>query len=180
MAIDPEMQFEEAMRLWFGGGAWGIANTAHDTAARNKWLRKWIKLLTKEVEQLETDALHKDRLMILVDDFEQSFRKAENATWSQIFSLINLIGALMGHLDFNGMQSRTLVYAYEDFFHYLDSGENCPSIGRFRDLPTILKARLEVVKYLEGSGLAQWRIAQVLNTSVHAIKRLKAELKPPN
>ena len=69
------------------------------------------------------------------------------------------------------------MYAYEDFFNYRDAGEDFPEIGRLRDKPTIMSARLEAVEYLESRGLPLWRIAQSLNTTVYAIKKLKNELK---
>lgn len=179
MSVDPEMDFEVAMRQWFGEAAWGIAGRVYNTSTRNKWLRKWITVLTKEVEQLDTDARHKDRMMALIGDLDASLRRADKAAWSQVFTLLELIGVVMGRLDAGGRRSRTLVYACEDYFHYLDAGETLPELGRIRDRPTILRARLEAINYLESKGLTLWRIAQVLNTSVHAIKRLRADLEHP-
>ncbi len=172
------MAFEFAMRQWFGEKAWGIASSLHSTSTRNKWFRKWASAVAKEIVALDTDASHKDRILVQLDTFERSFKGSNSPEWPQILALIKLINALFGRLDLSAMRQRTLFYAYEDYFNYLDSGENLPEVGRLRDQPTILGARLEAVEFLQSRGLPLWRIAQALNTSVYAIKKLKAELKP--
>lgn len=166
------------MRQWFGEKAWGIAGSLHSTSTRNRWFRKWVSAVTKEIEDLDTDASHKDRIMALLDAFERTLKGSNSPDWPQILILIELINVLFGRFDVSAMRQRTLFYAYEDYFNYIDSGENLPEIGRLRDQPTILGARLDAVEFLESRGLPLWRIAQALNTTVYAIKKLKAELKP--
>ncbi len=99
MAIDPEMNFEVAMRQWFGDKAWGTAGLAYSTSACNKWIRKWIVALSKEVEQLDTDPRHKERILRLLDDLETSFLASKDAEWSQVFSFLELVGVLFGRLN---------------------------------------------------------------------------------
>jgi hypothetical protein len=176
MSIDPQMDFEVAMRQWFGEKAWGIAGSAYSPATRNKWLRKWIQAITVEIQELDTDANHKHRLLSIVDSIERGIRGSKDPQWAHIFSLLELVAALFGRLDVSGRQSRRPFYAYEDFYQYIDSGENIPELGRLNDRPTILSARLEAVSYLEGRGMPLWRIAQALNTTVYQLKKLRAEL----
>ena len=174
---DPQMAFEIAMRQWFGEKAWGIADSLHETSTRNKWFLKWVSAVTKEIENLDTDAFHKDSIMILLDTFERTLRASSSPEWSQVLILVQLVNVLFGRLDVSGIPQRTHFYAYEDYFHYIDTGEYLPEIGRLRDQPSILGARLEAVAFLESRGLSLWRVAQALNTTVYAIKKLKVELR---
>jgi hypothetical protein len=174
---DPPMAFEIAMRQWFGENAWGIAGSLYSTSTRNKWLRKWVSAVTNEVMALDTDASHKDSILTLLNTFDRNLKGSGSPKWSQILALIKLVNVLFGRLDLSGLPQRTPFYAYEDYFYYRDSGENLPEIGRLKDQPTILMARLEAVEFLENRGLPLWRIAQTLNTSAYAIKKLKSELR---
>ena len=102
--------------------------------------------------------------------------KDEQPSWYQVFTLIHLIGTLLGRLYPDGHKRRNLFYALEPYEHYRDVSTTPTPIQEIEDQPTIIRLRYEVILLLRERGVPDWRIAQILNTSVYQLKRLDSSL----
>ena len=178
MPVSPALKFEYALRLWFGDRAFGKAGLWDSASSRNPWLRKWTKGVTQDILDLDTDEKHRDRILHEVDCFSSSISKAERPSWYQVFTLMHLIGALLGRLYLDGHKRRNVFYALEPYEHYRDASTIRTPIQEIEDQPTIIRLRYDVILLLRERGVPDWRIAQILNTSVYQLKRLDSS--PPD
>ena len=96
MPISSALKFEYALRAWFGDRALGKADFWNSASSRNPWLRKWTKAVTQDILDLDTDEKHRDHILHEVDCFSNSISRDEHPSWFQIFTLIHLIGTLLG------------------------------------------------------------------------------------
>ena len=148
MPMSPALTFEYALRAWFGDRAFGKAALWDSTSSRNLWLRRWSKAVTQDILDLDTDEKHRDRILHEVDSFSSSISKDDRPSWYQIFTLIHLIGTLLGRLYPDGRKRRNLFYALEAYEHYRDASTIPTPIQEIRDQPTIIRLRYDVVLLL--------------------------------
>ena len=57
--MDTAMEFENTMRLLFGEKAYHIADEHGSTKGRRDWMTKALKLLTREIDALDSTTRHK-------------------------------------------------------------------------------------------------------------------------
>ena len=174
MSHSPAMSFETALRMWFGVDAFGKADFWQPAGDRNRWLRRLIKALTADVLALDTDEKHRDRILAEIDEFEACLTRDEHPDWRLVFTLIRLVGTLLGRMYPTGEPERLLFFALEARQHYRDTSSEPTPIQEMHDQPTIVGLRNSVVARLRQDNVPDWRIAQVMNTTVYQLKKADA------
>src|SRR3989338_9108521 len=86
--FDDSMEFELAMRQFFGDKAYQIAGLAGfgDNLSVKKWLLKAIKQIFKDVNKLDTTSRHKEMMIGDIERLEKEVKKWKNP-WSIIYRL---------------------------------------------------------------------------------------------
>lgn len=181
MGMDPEMDFEYAMRLLFGDTADHIAGQAHMTEYRNKWLRRAIDKMLKLVDKLDTSPRHRERLVGDLNGIRKSFSKAKQPSWSVVFHFFSLCGRLFG-FDFSGARTSTPQYVQEPNQHYTEQMKHGgDTMQDYHDCTNFVAARArQIVHDLKQKGFNDFQVAMVLSTTEREVKQLKREAAASN
>ena len=171
--IDEPMEFEVAMRLIFGKRADHIAGEITVPKYRREWLRKAVRRLRRDVNNLDSDPAHIDSLNACMDRIERAIRSVKEPTWHLVDRQLVLICHLLGYFSLRGARVRSLHY-FQDRDQYdtasaLSGGDVMASYLKEKSL---VSKRHEVVKRLHSDGYNTFEIGIVMNQSEHQIKKL--------
>ena len=175
MGMNPEMDFEYAMRLLLGDSADHIAGQAHIPEYRNKWLHRSVDKMLKLVDLIDTTLRHKERLVSDLNDIRSSLSRASDPSWSLVFHFFSFSGRLLG-LDFFGSRINTPVYVQSPEQYYTEHIKSGGDVMQdYYDKKNFISMRRAVVQGLKAKGLNDFQVAMVLNTSEYQVKKLKKE-----
>ncbi|MBU1734630.1 MAG: hypothetical protein KKC28_06370 [Verrucomicrobia bacterium] len=167
------MQFEFCMRRVFGDDARHIASSCLDGNYRREWVKKLLKQLIRDVQDLDTTQEHRQHVSCFLEGMLKESWTGEEASWRIVFDLFLLLVELMGYCGVRGERTYTPMY-WQSLETHLDIGNargKCEELQR--EFFSAAKHRAEVVKFLKDKGLTDFEVAMTLKTSEHEVKKLK-------
>lgn len=170
------MDFEMTMRLLFGDKAYHIASSGADPARRRNWLKKAVKKMLVQVDDLDTTVRHKERLMAELESVLKSLNRIKEPSWTLVYGLLRLSMRLLGYDYAKGAHCHTPSYWQTENQHL--STAICEGGDDDHDKNNAISVRRSVAGQLKGEGLSNFKIALVLNTKEYKIKNLLSELPP--
>lgn len=176
--MDTEMLFELTMRLYFGDKAYQTAGQANNPKHRREWLRKVVQVIMKQIDALDTTPRHKQVLMANAEAIQNALRRNnDKPSWSLIFRFVAFIGRLLGFDFHHGSQCHSLAYFQTPAQHYTaDLLAHGDALQNHYDKKDAVSMRKEVVAFLKGKGLSDFKVALILNTTEYEVKKLQNEL----
>lgn len=169
--------FELTMRLFFGDRARHLEESAMPPKDRNKWLRSAFKRITKDFGQLDSSPEHRDSLLLEAGYLNTSglpgFEGA-GPTWGLVYSLLRIIGYLLGYGLCEGRKFYTAVWWQDRGQYYVSKALRGKGWFEFsRDHRTAVARRAEIAEKLRNDGLDDFQISLVLNTTDYEVKKLR-------
>ena len=172
--MDDGMIFENAVRLFLGQSAHGIAGLEQDPKAVRKELRKVLRAIKKQLNSLETDPEHKEKLMWAANAVAEELRIRKEAPTVTVYWLFKLVGQLLGYDYQDGKQYRTLEYFRTPLQYYEANLRRGGDIeDSFKDETNAISIRKEIVHNLKERGLSDFNISLALNTSEYEVRKLR-------
>lgn len=172
--MEVAMDFEIMMCLLFGEKAHHIADQHGSTQGRRAWLTKAIRLLTREVDTLDTTVRHKQMLMGELEAIATLVKSESEPSWDLIYRLLRLSSRLLG-FDYRGAKCHTLTYWQSPAQHLnpvvFEGGD---IMQDYYDSKNAIAIRRSVVQNLKTQGLDNYKIALVLNITEYQVKKLCA------
>ena len=177
--LDFPLYFEHAIRMFLGDKAYHIAGAAHQPSAFRRWLRQCVPVMRKRVDELDTTTRHKEMLLREIGNLDNLLRIKKGGTDEEvILNSFRLIARLFGFDGLSGKIHNEPLYHQTHAQHFLELHTwNDPMRPWFdiveeqRTNTTLIQGR--VYEFLKQEGLSDFQIAQVLNTTEKAVKKLK-------
>jgi hypothetical protein len=174
--MNTEMLFEFTMRLYFGDKAYQTAGQVNNPKHRREWLRKVIRLLMKQIDTLDTTPRHKQVLMANAEAIRDAIGRNDAPSWDLILRLVAFIGRLLG-LDFHrGSRCHSIAYFQTPAQYYTADLLAHGDALQDYDKKDAVSIRREVIAFLKGKGLSDFKVALVLHTTEYEVKKLQKEL----
>ncbi len=170
------MDFETTMRVLLGESAYHIEDAAAVPKYRRQWLVKATRKLMKAANALDTTPHHKELLLGDLDAVREHLRRIEEPTWALVYALLRFAARLLGFEWANGVQLHSPIYARTWSQYY--TGRECSggSVGEsYRDKQNAIAVRRRIVRELAKSGIDDFKISLVLNTTEYEVKALRSE-----
>ena len=167
------MEFEFCMRGVFGNDAVQIASGCLDETFRQMWVKKLLKQLIRDTQDLDSTQEHREHISALLEFLLKHGWTGEKASWHLVFHLLTLITELLGYKGVRGERAYTPMY-WQSLQTHLDIGNargKCEELQR--EFASAARNRAEAVKYLKGKGLTDFDVAMALKTSESEVKKLK-------
>lgn len=175
--MDRGMDFERTMSLLFGDKAYQIAGTEANPKHRREWLRKTIRELLRVTNALDATPRQKAALMSALEAISKELKATEHPSWDLVYRLVCLTLRLYG-FSYAGARCYSLAYWQTPKQRHT---EELFARGAATQLDTehadAVSLRSKVVEELSGKNVDDFKIALVLNTSEHAVKQLRANLR---
>ena len=169
------MQFENTMRLLFGEKAYQIAGTEANPKHRREWLQKAVRQLLRMVNSRDTTTRHKKMLMLELEAVSKSLKGSSNPSWDVVYRLFRLCMRLFGLDYMSGARCHTPAYWQSpDQRHTVRILEGEDPMLAYEEQKDAISIRQGVVKDLKKKRLDDFKISLVLNTSEHAVKKLRS------
>ncbi|UZD55825.1 hypothetical protein [Caldimonas aquatica] len=170
------MEFEMTFRLIFGDRAKCIEGQQQIAKSRVMWLRKALSKIESELAALDTTERHKQMLLGELEAAREAVDARQEVQWSLVYSLLRLVGRLLGYDFVRGAKCHTATY-WQTVPQNLNSVvfQGGDIMQDYYDKKNAIAIRREVVAHLKKQGLSDYRVALVLNTTEHEIKKLKNE-----
>ena len=167
------MTFELAMRQFFGRKAYHIADLAGSTRSRNKWLRKALRKILKDVDDLDTSPRHKQMLMRELEEIDKALIGIEVPTWGLVFEFFSLCSRFLGYDFLQGARSNTPVYHQSLNQHYIQRWlEGRSALKNRREKKDAISVRIRLVKSLNAEGFDAFHIGLIMNMTEYQVKQL--------
>lgn len=173
--MDAAMDFELTTRLLFGDKAYQIADQHGSTKSRRDWLMKAIKMLTREVDNLDTTLRHKQMLMSELEAIAALVKSDSEPSWDIMCRFLRLASRLLGFDYVRGARCHTLT-CWQTPAQNLNSVvfEDGDIMQGDYDEKNAIAVRGSVVQNLKSQGLDDYHIALVLNITEYRVKKLRA------
>ena len=172
--MDDSLEFELAMRQFFGEKAYHIAGFAGfgDDLMVKKWFLKAIKKIFKDANKLDTTSRHKERIIGDIKDLEREIKKWKNP-WSIIYRLFFLCSRLLGYDYINGIIYNAPFYYQTPDQHYkVVANEGKDSLKMFNENQMNFKQKQRsIIRMLKREKYSDFEIAMIMNTSEYEIKK---------
>lgn len=177
--LDYSMDFELAMRQFFGDDAYQLAGAAHDEKYVKKWLLKAVRKMQKDVMKLDTTTRHRERLLGDLERLEK-YMKASNNEWDIIFRMFFLCSRFLGYDFAQGAIYNSPIY-HQSPSQYHWSKRNVSKDydtldEHLKDEKNTIKKQKEIIKSLKDEGYDDFHIALILGMSEYQVKKLKKEI----
>jgi hypothetical protein len=91
------MQFETTMRLFFGDKAYQIAGQGSTPKYQRDWVRKALKSVVRDIDQLDTTTGHKAGLMNTAEQAIRAVGRSDTPSWVLVYRLLALVGRMLGY-----------------------------------------------------------------------------------
>ena len=168
------MEFEMTFRLLFGGRVKYTEGQQQNPKLRTAWLRKSLDRIETKLIELDTTERHKQMLLGELEAARDSVSPKSDSEWPLVYSLLRLVSRLLGYDFVRGANCHTLTY-WQSVPQNLNSVvfQGGDIMQDYYDKKNAIAVRKEVVMHLKASGLSDYRIALVLNTSEYEVKKLK-------
>lgn len=170
------MKFELAMLLLLGSDASHIAGFAINETIVKKWLRRAIRTIIIDVNNIETTMRHKEMLILDLNSLDELIKTNGNI-WEIIFSFFELIGRLLGYDYSNGNKLLTPVYIqsrHQDFWSGLYSGKTYQEIDKIKN--NLIGKRKKIVQKLKKENYSDFEISIIMDTTEYKIKKIFQEI----
>jgi len=167
------MQFEGCMRRVFGDDAYHIAGSCLDGTFRGKWVKRLLKQLIRDVQDIDTTQEHRERISHLLESCMKESWATEEPSWHTIFGLFTLIAELLGYQGTQGNRPYTPMFCQDRQIHLAVGNARGKADELQEEFRSAARTRAEVVMYLKGRGLSDFEVAMVLKTSEQEVKKLK-------
>ena len=167
------MAFENCMRKVFGDEASHIAGACLDNDYRNEWVQKFLKILIRDVQDLDTAQEHREYVSVYFEGLFKERWTDDNASWRVVFNILRIVAELMGYSGSDGV--RTYIPAYwQSLKTHIDIGNAHGKIDQLqKEFRSAAEHRADVVRYLKDKGLTDFEVAMTLKTSEYEVKKLK-------
>lgn len=172
------MEFELTMRLLLGSKAFHIEDAALVPKYRREWLRKAARKLLWAANSLDTAPHHKELLFTDLEKIRESTKRIDEPTWSLVYALIRLSARLLGFEYATGAQLNTPVYYRTWSQYYTAHSYRGGNVGdAYVDEQNAIAIRRQVAARLSETGLDDFKISLVLNTTEYEVKQLRSTRK---
>ena len=177
MTPNYEMLFERTIQSFLGDKAFHIAGQFHSEKSRKDWYKQVLKVVIKNIQDIDTSTKHKERLAHFSEGALKSL--SDRPYNESVFTLylLRLMSALLGYMGTRPYRIATLAYFQEPSQYYTEviacGGDTLQNYYDEKDSVTI---RANIIKQLKHDGLSDFKISQVLNISEYQVKKLKKEL----
>jgi hypothetical protein len=173
--MDRAMDFEVTMRVLFGDKADHIASAESNPAERRDWLQKAVKQLTVLANELDTTVRHRERLSADLEELSELLKGVNDPSWDIVYRLFRLVIRLFGYDYVKGARCHTPSYWQSASQYYTaDMCDGGDVLQDHFDRKTAIAIRKELVLDLIAKGHTTFKIALILNTSEHEIKKLRS------
>ena len=166
-----EMLFEETIRSYLGDKAFHIAGQAHPEKNRKIWFRKITKKIIRQIQKIESNSTHKERLAHCSEDCLTALRHP----YSEIkftLCILRLLNVLLGF--YGGVMPyriATLAYFQTDKQHFTEAmikgGDSPPDYYE-----STLSTRKKIIGQLKDEGKTYFEISLALNLSEYEVQKL--------
>ena len=165
------MLYEITVRRFLGSKGDRIEST--EKQSRSAWLKKCLKIVIRRIDELDTQVPHKEALMRAAQGSYEEISSQPNPSWNLVYYLLQLIAALLGHIDLRGKPSTTLAYfqTYTQFYDVVYRRPNS-AYRTTEDRENALSLRRKLMAQLEADGHNDFMIALVMHTSEYEVKKL--------
>ena len=167
------MEFEFCMRRVFGNDADHIASGCLNGKFRSEWIRRLLKTLVRDAQEVDTTQHHREHLSHLLETCLKEPWDVDEPSWHTIFELLMLVAELLGYQGVRGERVYTPIY-WQELKTHLDI---CNARGKADELQaefaSAARTRAEVVRILKDKGLSDFDVAMALKTSEYEVKKLK-------
>lgn len=178
-STDYSMDFELAMRQFFGNTAYHIADGAYDPKFMKKWFVRAVRKMKKDVANLDSTTRHKERLMSDLDILETSLKSNDNQ-WNLIFRLFFLSSRLLGYDYAEGIRYHIPFYYQSHNQHYYSKSNQEKNFNiieeHSQDTRNTITKRKEIIKSLQEEGYDDFHISLILGITEYQLKKLKKEI----
>lgn len=170
------MDFEHMLRQFFGDKAYGNQSIRENVKLLKKELRKVVSKIEHRIIGLETTTRHKEMMLSEVEKIKGDFLRNEVDPWTLVIHLLSLTSRLLGY-DYQKGFINTPLY-HQTFNQYysqiiLEGGD---VIQSHYDKKNLIKIQRELYFKLKEEKYSDFKIAQIMNTTEHQIKKLKKNL----
>ena len=172
MSAELELDFEHTVRLLLGRKAEYSAGDVHNDRLRKKWLEKVFRVVAKRLDEVDTTTDHKKALLGSIEACRSALRASATSPWSLTYSLLWLLGTVMGFRYGHGARCHSLVYTRNADQYYTSVFFEGGGDQRYRDLKNAEALRAEIAADLASRDHDTFRISLVLNTTEHRVKEL--------
>ncbi len=172
---DP-MDFELAMRQFFGDNAYQIAGFAgfSDNKYVKSWLIKAVKRMLKDANSLDSLPRHKEILIADLEELEKAIKKW-NSPWDMIYRLFFICSRLFGYDYCTGIILYTPFWwqnpsQYDKTKRYQGNDSLKEWKGDEKNFKTKQRA---IIDSLKREGFNDFKIAMILNTTEYEIRKIR-------
>lgn len=167
------MEFEHCMRRVFGDEAYHIAGSCLDDNFRNGWVKKFLRKLIRDVQDLDTTQEHREYVSAHLQSLLKEKWTDDKASWRLVFDILIVLAELMGYSGLDGERVYSPAY-WQSLKTHVDIGN---AHGKFDQLEkefiSAARHRADVVFFLKDKGLTDFEVAMALKTSEYEVKKLK-------
>jgi len=173
--IDHSMNFELAMRQFFGEKAYHIAGGYNNPKYVKQWLKKAIRKMKKDIMNLDTTSRHKETLINDIGRLERNLKSSD--PFEIIIVLFSICSRFLGYDFLKGEKFNIPIYSQNASQYYWSKILKDSSINYSREQSriqmNIVRKQKEIIKSLLKEGFDDFQISLVLNVSEYQIKKLK-------
>lgn len=172
------IEFEYAMRCFFGEEAYGLAGSDDDPKTVRKWLLRAVKKMAKNVNDIDTSERHRELLLNRLNSLERNIRKSDCFP-DTVWHLFWLCSALLGYDFLDGKQYHTPAYYQTPNQHFQSwrrstDASNVEYIQQY-DI-NLASKRKEIIQQLKKEGYSDFHISFVMGISEYMVKKIRREL----
>jgi hypothetical protein len=170
--MDISMAFELLMIQIYGQKeAYQSAGQFANPTTRDDWFRKTLKLMLKEVDQIDTTSRQKKMLMRDLQAAIDGLSGSRDPSWKVMFSLVSACARFLGH-DYSGARVNTPFYWQSPDQRFTQAiFENAErKFEHTKDDAVTIRAK--ICRDLRAKGTDTFTIALALNTSEYQVKKL--------
>src|SRR5260221_8765893 len=174
--VDYSMDFEFAMRQFFGDKAYSTASGAFSLKFVKPWLLRATRKMMKDVEALDSTARHKEMLMSSLERIRESIKNNKNE-WEIIFHLFFLCSRFLGYDWIQGARYHIPFYSQTKSQYYWSKRNNSkkfdPLIERQKDEINVIRKQKEIIEQLNSEGYDDFHVSLILGMSEYQVKQVK-------
>lgn len=171
--MDQSLSFENTMRQFFGDKAQQIAYSENIPSEKKKWLKKLIKRLKKDINNLDTSINHKQLLNSSIAKLQSIIEKKEILAWEMNYALLRLCGRLLGYSPIS--QKPCILWSpiyHQNADQYLTEYMLNDMYPVNSDENDTFLTRKKLILQLIEEGLSTYRISMIFNITEYEVKKI--------
>lgn len=170
------LDFEHMLSQYFGDKAYHNQGMREDEIAVKGEFRKVVARIEKVICGLETTNRHKEVLLNDVERLKKDLSQKSTNPWTLNIHLFSLVSRLLGYDYLKGFINTPLYHQTSQQFYTQIIFEGGDTMQDYYDSKNLIALRREIYEDLKQKGYSDFKIAQLLNTTEHQIKKLKKGL----